>query len=236
MNRFFCKTIVIGLLALAPIQVFAEKKDALSLKKIVCVDPKIFADQIFNCGENKVAVSYAKNCATALNEKSKLVGNALALEMKAMEKSNQTQKDSEQEARSRIVLAAANLESLIEELQSNTDILEKYTESMIDDPESKSDDDSLDCFNESYHAIQDIITNLDNQIMASKAAHDQATALFKQMTSIDTNLGADKSSNTTVLKNAQDKQNAIPARKGSKTLHKSSSISGEIKEDKNKNK
>jgi hypothetical protein len=132
----------------------------------------------YTCGMNDNVVNYASLCSDKLLAESRLAGQALSTVMEALQKKlASAQSGSMGDAQSRLKMGIAGIETEIESLQKNTTLISSYTDAMIDLPGSKSDATSLPCFNRNYHALQKIVTQLDDQIIGAMHAREAALAM-----------------------------------------------------------
>lgn len=149
----------------------AEKKEP------ACMEGKAFLSQIYNCGQNKVAAVYAERCSKASLAAVKAASAGLAAQMAALKQRN-SQSGSMQDARERLASAISALGAQITAIQKSASMIAAYPEVMIDYPGAEDDEASAGCFSPAFNRIQDIVTNLDQEIVAAKAARLQAQAFL----------------------------------------------------------
>jgi hypothetical protein len=162
---------------------------AIAKPKKLCPAPDAIVDEIYNCGHNVVAVSYAQACAEAQVAASRMRGAALAAVMQEMQ-NGQSQSANMTEAQKRLAVAVNELGSQITTLQKNTELVAGYTAPMIDFKDGKNDKTSLECFSKSFHALQKIVTGLDNEIVRSKRARTSALTMLKTLAGRTSHLGS----------------------------------------------
>jgi hypothetical protein len=146
---------------------------------VICPSSNVFYSKIYNCGMNKLAPQYGRSCADMVVAESKVNGKKLSDLMENMKQQlGDAQTANMSEARKRLRMAVTDLERQIKSMQSNTNVVASYAEAMIDFPDSDSDDTSPDCFNENFHALQNIVNELDREIVNSKRARTEALRLL----------------------------------------------------------
>lgn len=175
---------ILPLMAWVALALPAEAKE-----KKLCPQPEEFYDEIYNCGYNIVAVSYGKACADAQIAMSRTRGAALVAVMSDL-KLGQAQNTSMGDAQKRLALAVNELGSQIQAMQKNTELVAGYTAPMIDYADSTSDKTSLDCFNSNFHALQKIVTGLDNEIIQTKRVRERALDMLQTLAGRSKNLNS----------------------------------------------
>lgn len=217
------KKIKIQIISLVVLLLSAVSALAADEAQMICASPESFIEDIYNCGQNKVATFYAQKCADELMKKSAENGKSLSLLLAELEKAGkENQEAAFADAKNRLELSAAVLRTQIDELKKNTDRIETYTEAMIDFPDSKEDESSAECFNTAYHSLQKIVDRLDKEIIQSKAALEQTQTIIASK-QINTKMGT--LSQAKVIKGARS-----PASVGlaAKARRNNSTISGKI--------
>jgi hypothetical protein len=177
-----------SLLLLLPLLVFTPRT---SHAIATCPAPAAIAPRILNCGKNPVATQFAATCARQVLAEEMAAGRALQLVMADLSKKiAQAQSGTMTDARQRLELAITTLTGQILNLQKNTDTLASYAQVMVDVPSSTGDATSLQCFNPSFHALQKVVSRLDDEIIASKRARTTAIALATMLADQEGNLNA----------------------------------------------
>jgi hypothetical protein len=198
-----------------------------------CPHSDSFKQQIYNCGQNPVAVRFAERCSQELKSRSKERGKQLAEVMKALQSQlTNNQRNTMSDSMKRLELAITAMEVQIIELQANTNQAASYTDAMIDFPDGNDDDSSAECFNQSFHGLQRIISDLDQEIIQSKKARDEAIALRAQIGGNRMVLGDDARSVNTVdprsMVNRGDRgPNRAPSAQSGHSVHHESGVTGE---------
>jgi hypothetical protein len=146
-----------------------------------CPPPETFRKEILNCGHNVLTVQKAQVCGRSLMNSSIATGKALHAVMMEMEASlQQGQSQSMDDTKKRLAMAITALTAQIQDLEFHTDIVASYPTAMIDLPGGVDDDTSAECFNTAFHSIQKFVDQLDDEIINSKRALEQATFLMAQ--------------------------------------------------------
>jgi hypothetical protein len=176
------KALLLALLVAYPAAA-AEKKQP------VCREGKSFFDEIYNCGQNKLAAQYAEKCANASLSAVKAAGAALAAQMEAARKTlGAGQASGMNDARSRLQITVNALGTQIVAMQKSAALIADYPKVMIDYPDAKDDETSAGCFSPAFNKIQDIVTNLDQEILKAKQARSQAKAFLATLGSASTDM------------------------------------------------
>lgn len=167
-----------------------ESHAAPKVKKI-CPDPNAFINEIYNCGQNDIAVAYAKACADVQTAESRLRGQALHTLMEKMKKDlAKSQSASMFDTQKRLFHAVNELTTQIQTLQKNTELVAGYTAPMIDFADGVDDKSSADCFNKSFHALQKIVNGLDQEIIQSKRARESAIGMLESLAGRQNNMNS----------------------------------------------
>lgn len=214
------KILLLALVLAYPAPAAAKKDDS-------CRAGKSFLQEIYNCGQNKVAAAYAEKCANISLAAVKAAGGALAVQMEAAKKSlGSGQTAGMNDARKRLQTTVAALGLQIVAMQKSASLIADYPKVMIDYPDGKDDETSAGCFSPAFNKIQDIVTNLDQEILKAKAARKQAKAFLAT-------LGASSGDMSVVNKTKVSAGAAAAAPKGPKGKNwNASDISGTKKKDK----
>lgn len=164
---------------------------AAEKKQPVCREGKSFFNEIYNCGQNKLAAQYAEKCANASLAAVKAAGTALALQMEAARKFlGSSQASGMNDARSRLKTTVDTLSLQIVAMQKSANLIADYPKVMIDYPDAKDDETSAGCFSPAFNKIQDIVTNLDQEIIKAKEARAQAMAFLATLGSASSDMKA----------------------------------------------
>jgi hypothetical protein len=204
---------------LVPFAAFAEgpgKTPAKKPKLVACPEGAKIEKEIYNCGRNSFPVKLAKVCEKALTRQSEESGHALADLMSELNSSAPgagAQGASLEDARSRLGLAISNLTTQIHDLQQSADRVARYTLVMIDAPDGVDDETSLDCFSENFHALQDVVTRLDKEIVDAEAARAKAIDLAETLGDRAAKLTGPGGKSAHAGKASRDREPAPAARK-----------------------
>lgn len=165
----FISLIALGLVALAQAS-HAEK---------VCLSKDEINNSILSCDDNHLAAQAAQQCGRKLKKRGEEKGKAVAKLMDTLTAAlKSSQKQDIQSAMSSLNIALIALDDQIEELQENTELVEKYTKAMIDFPDGVDDSSSAECFNDAFHALQDEVDQLDDQIIGAQDAREKALQML----------------------------------------------------------
>lgn len=160
-----------------------------------CPESGAFRRQIYNCGQNQVAVAEGTACARLLITRAHKRGQELSKLFTSLKsKLGSAQKLSMADTTARLNTAISSLEKQIAELQGYTDRVASYSEQMIDFSNSENDSSSPDCFNDNFHALQKVVDRLDNEIIKSKEARETALQMLATSTGREVKLDDDKTS------------------------------------------
>lgn len=146
-----------------------------------CPKPEKFRQKIYNCGENRLAESYAKACAKDSLDTVRSVGIAVDEVMKELQEKSSSQEKATLDALSRLDLAIDSLGAQIPFLQKRTSLIASYVSAMIDYPGAENDEESMDCFSEHFHEIQKVVDGLDKEILRLKGAYQKAERLAMEV-------------------------------------------------------
>lgn len=205
-----------------------DKSFAEDPRSLLCPTPSSFIEEIYNCGQNKLAALYAQNCSNALLKKSRATGKSLSSLMAELEKLGQRKQDKAYiDEKNRLALTIAALKAQIEELKRNTDVVASYTNAMIDFPDGVDDESSAECFNSAFHSLQKTVDGLDLEIQNSEAAYAKAKELFASE-EINTDMGSLSENDASWI----SVPNRVPATQPAKAKRRESTISGKIRSDK----
>jgi hypothetical protein len=139
-----------------------------------CPSMKELKKYIFICGDNAYATKKAKECSELVLSTWESAAVALTAGLSGAADS---QKTGLANAANDYQKTVQELDRQIAMMQKYTSMIADYTLPMMDDPTSKDDSGSLDCFNSEFHAIQKIVDKLDDEIIRAKDLRDQAKAL-----------------------------------------------------------
>ncbi|MCO5143926.1 MAG: hypothetical protein M9962_12620 [Oligoflexia bacterium] len=149
--------------------------------KNICPSYKNYQKKIYNCGQNKILEEPAEKCFEKLKTKAKKTGKELDKLFSELEtKIASNQKYNQKDVSNRLRDAIKKLENQIKELQVNATAIEKYPKGMIDIPNSTSAETSLGCFNKTFDFLQNILTQMDQEILNSKKARIIAIELLNR--------------------------------------------------------
>lgn len=162
------KALILALALASPLWAAEKKQPA-------CREGKSFLKEIYNCGQNKLAATYAEKCANHSLAAVKAAGGALAAQMEAAKLSLSTgQAAGMNDARKRLATTVMALGAQIAAMQKSAALISAYPKVMIDYPDGKDDETSAGCFSPAFNKIQDIVSNLDQEIVKAKGAREQA--------------------------------------------------------------
>ncbi len=155
---------------------------------IDCPHVQEVADEVINCGANKFAAMEAQLCSDQVIDS----WNTAAENLKPLllRDAGNKQDTSQTNTRADYDKALAALDAEIALMQRYTDLIAAYPSAGIDFPEGESDETSAPCFNDAFHKIQDIVTNLDKQIIQAKRVRKLAAGLRGNSDQFHQNLAA----------------------------------------------
>lgn len=164
---------------------------AAEKKQPACREGKSFFNEIYNCGQNKVAAAYAEKCAAVSLAAVKSAGAALAAQMELARKNlSSGQSAGMNDARSRLKTTVDTLSLQIVAMQKSAALIADYPKVMIDYPDGVDDETSAGCFSPAFNKIQDIVTNLDQEIVKAKQAREQAKTFLASLGSASADMTA----------------------------------------------
>jgi hypothetical protein len=177
--------------AVLALMVFFPPESEASGSKLdqACVRAEVFKSKIYNCGQNHIAVQMAARCSDALMAMAKANGAGLHAVMEKLKADlAEGQRASMADTISRLKTSIRVLEGQITQFQQKTDIVAGYVKVMIDFPDAEVDVNSAECFSENFHPLQEIVTILDNEIVNSKRAREEALTLLAQTAASKVNM------------------------------------------------
>jgi hypothetical protein len=148
-----------GMLIFLSLPAFGAGKSALDA---ACPSVAELEKHINMCGDNAYAAKAAGTCADAIL--ASWQNTAASLGPLLARDAGGTQLGAEDKARANYEKTLASLDDEIALMKKYTNLVADYILPMFDDPSSQGDDTSLECFNVSFHAVSDIVKNLDKEI------------------------------------------------------------------------
>lgn len=161
---------------------FSLSSAAQAETPIICRAGQSFYKEIYNCGKNTLAVTYAKQCSETLFSDAKSHGRALVknlAKLKSAKESSQT--ESMGAAKVDLIASVESLEEQIKSLQANTNVIADYPLVMIDYADGEDETTSAICFSDSFDDLQEIVAGLDKEIVNAKRARQEALEFLKTL-------------------------------------------------------
>lgn len=160
-----------------------------------CLKPESFANEIYNCGENDVAVVAGKRCSDTMKAEAKVQGAALNAVLTSLRpKLKDAQNFSMSDTASRLQLAIAQFSKQIVRMQAQARLVASYTSVMIDFADGTDDSSSAECFSRNFHKLQKVADGMTDEILKAKAAREAALQMLATVRDRDTKLNADAKS------------------------------------------
>lgn len=157
-----------------------------------CLKPESFANEIYNCGENDVAVVAGKQCSDTMKAEARVQGAALNAVLTALRpKLKDAQNFSMSDTASRLQLAIAQFSKQIVRMQAQARLVASYTNVMIDFADGTDDNSSAECFSKNFHKLQDVADGMTDEILKAKAAREAALKMLATVRDRDVKLDAD---------------------------------------------
>ena len=160
-----------------------------------CIKAESFANEIYNCGENDVAVVAGKQCSDTMMAEAKVQGAALNAVLTSLRpKLKDAQNFSMSDTASRLQLAIAQFSKQIVRMQAQARLVASYTSVMIDFADGTDDSSSAECFSRNFHQLQKVADGMTDEILKAKAARKAALRMLATVRDRDTKLDADAKS------------------------------------------
>ncbi|MGZ3738680.1 MAG: hypothetical protein ACXVB9_04850, partial [Bdellovibrionota bacterium] len=143
--------------------------------KVTCPHVSEVANEVWNCGANKYAAMEAQDCSDQVI--ASWTAAAAALQPLLIRDAGNKQDTSQTNTRSDYDNALARLDSQIVLMENYTNLIAEYAHATINFPDAESQDESPPCFNGPFDKIQDVVSNLDQQIIMAKKVRKLAAGM-----------------------------------------------------------